>query len=119
MTTRIPTIQYAPNGSRNGALIQWAGLLNGDDGAAVESMDYAERTVQIEGTFGSGGSVTLRGSNDGANFRDLTDPQGNVITKGAAGLEVIAEGPRYVRPYVTAGDGSTNLTVTVWARRNR
>jgi hypothetical protein len=119
MATRTGEITYGPNGNMHGALVVWTGLLNGDDGSAVEGCDYADRTVQINGTFGSGGSVTLQGSNDGTNWYALTDPQGNAITKTAAGLEVIAEGPRYIRPLVTAGDGATSLTVTLWARRNR
>jgi hypothetical protein len=119
MATRTADIQYAPNGNMNGSLIVWSGLLNGDDGSAVEGVDFADKTVAVTGDFGATGSVTLQGSNDGANWFALTDPQGNAITKTAAGLEVIAEGPRYVRPAVTAGDGDTDLTVTVWARRNR
>lgn len=119
MATRTAALTYAPNGNINGALIVWSGLLNGDDGSSVEGVDFADRTVAVTGNFGTGGSVTLQGSNDNSNWFALTDPQGNAITKTAAGLEVIAEGPRYIKPAVTAGDGATDLTVTVWARRNR
>lgn len=119
MAVRNPTVQGAPNGQLNGVLITWTGLLNGDTGAPYEGADFADRTMQIAGTFGVGGSMTLEGSNDNANFVALTDPQGNAITKTAAGLEVIEENPRYIRPNVTAGDGTTSLTVTVWARRGR
>jgi len=119
VAVRIPTVAYAPNGQTNGVLVTWTGLANGDTGALVEGVDYADRTVQISGTFGTGGSVTIEGSNDGATFAPLTDPQGNAITKTAAGLEVIEEGPRYVRPNVTAGDGATNLPVMIWGRRAR
>ena len=114
-----PTVVYAPNGNTNGALITWAALANGDTGAPVEGVDFADRTVQVGGTFGVGGSVTLQGGNDNVQWDALTDPQGNAITKTAVGLEVIEEGPRYVRPSVTAGDGTTAITVTIWARRNR
>jgi hypothetical protein len=119
VAVRTPTVTYNPNGQGNGVLITWTGLLNGDTGSPVEGVDYSDRTVQISGTFGTGGSVTVEGSNDGSNYLALTDPQGNAITKTAAALEVIEEGPRYGRPNVTAGDGSTSLTVTVWARRSR
>ncbi|MFO1465859.1 MAG: hypothetical protein U1F35_05375 [Steroidobacteraceae bacterium] len=109
----------APNANRNGLLIAWTGLLLNDTGEPTEAVDFADRTVQISGTFGTGGSCTLEGSNDGSSWFALTDPQGNNITKTAAALEVIEEGPRYIRPNVTAGDGTTNLTVTLWARRGR
>lgn len=118
MAVRTATVTYAPNGT-NGALYVWTGLLLNDTGSPIEGVDFADRTVQIGGTFSTGGSVTLEGSNDGTTYFPLTDPQGNAITKTAAALEVIEEGPRYIRPNVTAGDGSTNLTVTIWARRNR
>lgn len=119
MAVRTPTVTPAPNGNTNGILYVWTGLLNGDTGTPVEGVDFADQTVQVGGTFGVGGSVTLEGSNDNATFFALTDPQGNAITKTGAALEVIEEAPRYVRPNVTAGDGSTSLTVTIWARRGR
>lgn len=123
MATRSVTATYAPNGQGNGVLVEWTGLANGDDGQPFEGVDFADRTVQIGiaqgGAFGTGGSITLQGSNDGSQWDALTDPQGNAITKTAAGLEVIAENPRYVRPIVTAGDGSTLLAVRIWARRPR
>lgn len=118
MAIKPQSTTYGPNGNRNGALITWT-LANGDTGEPLEGVDFADRTVQISGTFGAAGSCTIEGSNDGAAWFALTDPQGNAITKTAAGLEVIEEGPRYLRPNVTAGDGTTNLTITLWARRAR
>lgn len=119
MATRNPTVTYAPNGQANMVAINWSGLLNGDAGAPFEGIDWADRTAQISGAFGTGGSITLEGSNDGTNYLALTDPQGNAITKTAAALETIEEGPRYTRPRVTAGDGTTNLTAVIYARRSR
>lgn len=108
----------APNGQTNCLLASWT-LTNGDTGAPIEAGDYADATVQITGTFGSSGSVTFEGSNDGTNFVALTDPQGNAITKTSAALEVIEENTRFRRPNCTAGDGTTALIVTLWARRPR
>jgi hypothetical protein len=99
-------------------IIGWTGLLNGDTGAAVEMVDYADKTVTITGTFGTGGSVTLQGSNDGTNWFALTDPQANAITKTAAGMEAVLEAPRYIQPSVTAGDGTTSLAVQICCRRS-
>ena len=119
MTTRIPTITPRPGGALNTILISWIGLLNGDNGTAWEGADFADRTAQVLGTFGAGGSINLEGSNDGTNWAPLTDPQGNAITKTAASIEYVSELPRFIRPNVTAGDGTTNLTLTVFGRRSR
>jgi hypothetical protein len=98
-------------------LVTWSGLLNGDDGAAAQWCDYADRCIQVTGTFGTGGSLTIQGSNDGANWGALADPQGNALTFTASKLEQALELPRYVRPIVTAGDGTTNLVCTIMMRR--
>lgn len=95
----------------------WTGLLNGDDGSPVDWAVWPDRSVQFIGTFGAGGSISLQGSNDGTNWVILNDLQGSVITKTSAGLEGIAEITRYVRPIVTAGDGTTNLTALLLVRR--
>ncbi len=102
----------------------WAGLLNGDTGAPLQIPSMSDKTVHIFGTFGSGGSVTLQGSNDprvltnpgSAVWVALTDPQGNAITKTAAAIEALLENPIFIRPIVTAGDGSTDLTVIISAK---
>lgn len=119
MAVRTPTVTYAPNGQVNIAVVVWTGLLNGDSGSPVELPEFPDKTFQITGTFGAGGSINAEGSNDGTNYSILTDPQGNQITKTAAAMEVAEESPRYTRPNVTAGDGTTSLTVTMVARRPR
>ena len=50
-------------------------------------------------------------------YYPLTDPQGNPITKLAAALESVTEIPRFIRPEVTAGDGTTAITVILMSRR--
>jgi type 1 fimbria pilin len=92
----------------------WTGLANGESGAALFLPAFSDRTVQISGTFGAGGSVTMQGSLDGTNWFTLTDPQGNNITKTAASLEAISEATPYIRPTITAGDGTTSLTIIVF-----
>ena len=107
------------NASVHAPVVTWTGLLNGDDGSSWEGPDCADRSVAVTGTFGTGGSITIQGSNDGTNWFALTDPQGNAITKTAAALEQITEITKFVRPIVTAGDGTTSLVATMYARRNR
>lgn len=97
--------------------ITWSGLLNGDDGDPVEMAGSNDRSIQFTGTFGTGGTIVFEGSNDGVNWVTLSDPQGNTISKTSASLEAILELTRYVRPRVTAGDGTTNLTAILLVRR--
>lgn len=98
------------------SLIAWTGLLNGDDGAPIQFGAFTDRSIQFVGTFGTGGTVVLEGSNDGVNYVTLTDPQGNNISKTSASIEAISEATRYVRPRVTAGDGTTNLAAHLFLR---
>lgn len=80
--------------------------------------DYVDRSVQVEGTFGTG-TFAMQGSNDGSNYQPLTDPQGNAISKTTPSVEQITEATQLQRPVVTGADGATSLTVTVIARRQR
>jgi hypothetical protein len=49
----------------------------------------------------------------------LTDPQGNDLNITTAKIEAISEATRFVRPVVTAGDGTTSLTVFLMFKRAR
>jgi len=94
--------------------ITWAGLENGDVGTPVRAPDYADKDVQVTGTFGAGGAVTIQGSLDGeVTWASLADPQGNVLVVSAASIEKIQETTASVRPNVTAGDVTTSLTVVM------
>lgn len=108
-----------PNGF--GASIKWASMANGDVGNAWDTQDFQDMSVQVHGTFGAGGTLTWQGSNDvsPSNWYTLTDPQGNALTVTSAKIEQVQELTRWMRPNVTAGDGTTALTVTVWAGRRR
>lgn len=98
--------------------VKWTPLTTTNtDGQAFNSADFQDRTVQITGTFGTGGSVTMQGSNDdGVTWATLTDPLGNNLTFTAAGMKQITELPQYIRPLVTAGDGTTSLNVYLHMR---
>jgi len=113
VTGRRPVDQAFPGES---SLITWADLQNGDDGEAVQFGAFTDRSIQFGGTFGAGGTIVLEGSNDGVNYLPLTDPQGNPISKTTAAIEAISEATRYVRPRVTAGDGTTNLAAYLFLR---
>lgn len=123
-------------GNIDGWLVVWGPMQNGDVGAAVGSTiglgaaaiaapgggiitGFNDKTVQVTGTFGAGGNVAFEGNNDGSgNFWfDLSDPQGNAIAINSANLKQIEEVTVQVRPHVTSGDGTTSLTVTMFARK--
>jgi hypothetical protein len=99
--------------------VVWAGLLNGDTGAPIGFQGSGDKSIQFTGTFGVGGSISLQGTCDkipGSNWFVLNDLQTLAITKTAAALEGVAEAVMWVRPIVTAGDGTTNLTATMVVR---
>lgn len=118
MTTRTATRTAIATYGDKAHVIQWSGLVNGDDGDPLEMPGSADRSIQFTGTFGVGGTIVLEGSNDGTNYVTLTDPQGNAISKTAAGIEAVLELTRYVRPRVTGGDGTTSLVATMLVKRN-
>lgn len=97
--------------------IEWTPLTTTNaDGIKVAISKFADKSVTFTGTFGAGGTVKLQGSNDGSNWFDLTDPQGNAISKTSAALEAVTENTQYIRPFVSAGDGTTSLTAVLVAR---
>jgi hypothetical protein len=100
--------------------LAWGPLASGDDGEPVGQFPGADRSVQVTGTFGAGGSVVFEGSNDldaPTNWFTLTDPQGNPLSFSTARLEQISEYTVWARPRVVGGDGTTALTVRVLVSR--
>lgn len=95
-------------------------LTNGDSGLPTPTniAAYADRTVQIEGTFGAGGTVLIEGSNDAVHWRTLTDPLGNALSITTAGIKQVTEAVAQMRPNCSAGDGTTTLTATFFMRRS-
>ena len=86
-------------------MILWETVTCGDTGSAYEVPNWATTgTVQVIGTFEdassppAGSTLTMQGSNDGTNWAILHADDGGDIAFTAAGVEVIAELPRYIRP---------------------
>ena len=95
---------------------QWTTMANGDDGEPISHMGKADRSVQVNGTFGVGGSIRIQGSNmaspaTDADWFDLTDASDNPLVFTTAKGETILQLTRWVRADVTAGDGTTDLDV--------
>lgn len=104
--------------------VRWDGLLNGDDGAPVLMDDYIIQSIQILGTIGAGFNVNCQGSNE------VLDPPVNwgVIAAFSTGIalgliipdaatEAYPVNVRNFRPIVTAGDGTTNVSVILQGLR--
>lgn len=105
----------------------WAAIPNGDFGDAIKISGAPDKCVQFFGTFGTGGTVVMEGSNDprvetnlgSAIWFPLTDPQANAISKTNASGEQILENPVYIRPRVSAGDGTTAITVILCSKYSK
>ena len=107
-----------PNGNSNIRRVTWGNLANGDSGDMIgpDLALWSDRSLQVGGTFGAGGNVNWEGSNDGVNFFTLSSPQGTTLAFTSGALRQVLEGALYMRPRVTAGDGTTAIAVTLMLR---
>lgn len=96
---------------KNRCDVVWTGLLNTDVGGGVDIGRYNKVSFQAKGTFGAGGTVTMQGSNDGATWGAL----GAGLTATTTAVADVPARPKYVRPNITAGDGTTALEVYLTA----
>jgi hypothetical protein len=94
-------------------LATWSGLASGEIGEPQSGPKNADRSVQVDGTFGVGGSVSIEGSNDGTNWFTLTDQAGVALSFTTAGIRSVLQASVYIRPKVAGGDGTTNLNVRI------
>src|SRR5271169_3339519 len=97
----------------------WTSLTNTNttgDGAGYAGS--GQRTIQVTGTFGAGGTCIVEGTLDNTNWFQLNDLGGTALSFSANGLKGIREDVVAVRPRVTAGDGTTSLTAVMTVRRN-
>jgi hypothetical protein len=95
-------------GQADGVTATWAAIPNGNQGDA-HGGPYLTASFVATGTFGAGGSVRLEGSNDGANWFALSSTA--LTAAGIFAALGAAEHPKFIRPSVTAGDGTTAITV--------
>jgi hypothetical protein len=120
MATRQAAFERRVSSDGSSVLVTWTGLLqsSSDDGAAVGLSAWGSRTFQVTGTLGAAGAVTLEGSNDGVTWATLADKQGVPLVVATLGLKSTQDITVFVRPRITAGDGTTNLNVSVCLRRD-
>ena len=130
----IPFVVEIPRNQHGGNIpgayiVTWGPLANGDDGAPFVCPNKSDKSVQVLGTFGAGGNARIEGSNKQAyntslsggasaglgasDYATLNDPQANALDFTSAKIEQVLENPNAIRPRVTAGDGTTSLTVVM------
>jgi hypothetical protein len=117
MATRQPAISFV--GDKRVRLVIWTGLQNLDDGAPVDAMAWPDKSIAVPTTavFGTGGTVIIEGSLDGgATWLPLNDPSSTALSFTTAKIRAVMENTLLIRPRVTAGDGTTNITVQMVAR---
>ena len=102
--------------SKRNMIVTWTPVLNGDTGEIATNLENTHSTVQVSGTFGAGGSIKLEGSLDGSIWTTLQDPSNAAIVFTSAGMVTVRDVVKFVRPSVTAGDGTTSLTCIFLAR---
>lgn len=103
----------APGLNQTANVASWSNLASGDVGQSIQMPAHADRSIQVDGTFG-GSTVSIEGSNDDINYYTLSDPQGNPLTLLSGKLKQILEVTRYIRPKVVGGAGaSVKATILV------
>lgn len=108
--------QRSTTGNTLAVLFTWEGLANGDDGEPIPFSMYADRSVQVTGEFGIGGSLLIEGSNNGQDWEPLTDLQGTDLVFNTGKIEMVTEITQFIRPIVTGGDATTLLNVILLAK---
>ena len=122
MAVITPTITQIPTINGFTHVVAWTPMANGDTGLPWQGAASADRSIEITGTFGVGGSVSIQGSNAvtspaaGGTWSALSDAQGGALAVTATKVETVAEFTNWIRPAVTAGDGTTSLTVAMLAK---
>jgi hypothetical protein len=121
MATIFPQpINTAPG--NNCQIITWKTFKFGDNCLPILSVDMADRSIQIEGTFSASTVVTMQGSNDatsttGGNYHQLHDLSNTAISVTAAALIQIEEIAVFMKPVITNGDGNESITVTMLSKQ--
>ena len=115
----MTTVAYVAQDQFVGDIIYtWTPLTTANaDGQPAQYQGAGDRVVQVTGTFGAGGTVILQGSCDGTNWFGLNNPQGTALSFVAVGLKEVLENCPYIRPFVSAGDGTTSITAILAVRR--
>jgi hypothetical protein len=112
MATITPTLLDISS-KQDGSVIRaiWTPVTEADTCAPVQFPQYADKSVQVAGTFGSS-STAVQGTIDGTNFAALTDQGGTTIAITAAGIKQVLQNAYQIKP-VTTGGTSQSLTISM------
>lgn len=97
-------------------LVSWPLMANGDTGQPFLAHSHSDKSAQITGTFGAGGNCRIEGSNDSTIYAALSDHGATALNITSASIKAVAENTRWLRPNISAGDGTTSITVTLVAK---
>lgn len=112
MATIVPTVlDISPK--QDGSVFRaiWSGVTQADTCQQVQFPQYADKTIQVAGTFG-GTSVAVNGTIDGTNFAALTDQSGTTIAITTAGIKQVLQNAYQIQPALTGGAG-VSLTISM------
>jgi hypothetical protein len=115
MATKNATVSRMGQGGDDTAMtFKWV-LTGTDDGAPLEFLPWADRSVQVgsSGDNFNGGTVLLEGSNDGVTWTTLRDPTHTALTFTAAGLRQVLESTAYIRPRASVAVTSVQVILAV------
>jgi hypothetical protein len=121
MAAVAPTItDISRNGDGSLIKVVWNGInATNNTASPIRFTEWADRSVQFNGTFNNV-TMTFEGSNEeggAGTYFVLTDPQGNAISKTAAGGEAVTEISQYAKPVATSVGVATDITVSAVLRR--
>ncbi len=112
-----PRLTPERNDYQDIAIIKWAGLAAGDEGAPYEKAKFADRSAQVVGEF-SGSTVRIQGTLlDNTNYATLTDPLDNDLQFTTPKIEAVTQVTRFIKPVVVGGDAGTAIDVIIIFRR--
>lgn len=95
-------------------LVTWAACVNADVGESIDVSGAKSLTAMLAsgGTLGAGGNCRWEGSFDNATWFTMNSDIGAPAAANQVALSaptMLKERPRWVRPNISAGDGTTSL----------
>ena len=120
MTLRKPVVtSFAGDcrGDRTLVQITWSPVLLGDTCAPSSFAHWADRSIEVGGTFTNGAAISLNGSNSGQYYAALNDVTKTPISITSMQVVQVLELTCYAQPILMGGDSNTNLTITMACRR--
>lgn len=113
----MATVTPVPDRKTDRTTVTWTGVVTGDTIVThVADRPPALISFQHNGTYANGTSVGLTCSNDGTNFPDAEDNQGDAITAAlAAAMHSVAVSAKEYKPKIASGSSdSITFTLTYW-----